>query len=104
MKVILELPTPGIGANVKAFDLQGNEVTISRLEIEPLFYAARSMAPLLYGRVRAVRGEADDDVASDEEVETHRFVVGVSGVTALCKLSNRSQPRMSSFESGDDKE
>ena len=104
MRVIIELPLPGIGAEFKAFNQQGEEVEVSRLEIEPLFYRARATSPLLYGHVMAVKGEADDGEASSEEVETHRFVLSISGVTALCKLLNRSEPQMSAFESGDDKE
>jgi len=104
MRVILELPVNDIGARIRAFDPDGEEVEVARIEIEPLFYAARSSVPIGFGRVYAQRGADAEGKAPGEEEEVQRFVLAVSGVTATCSLKTRSEPKLSAFESADDKE
>lgn len=97
MKLELTLPAEGLDANIRFFDAKGNIVNalIERIEISPIFYRADQKPPVLFGVV--IAGE-DGTEGKQAIIETHRFVVQVSGAKGLCTLTSRSEPVLSAFE------
>lgn len=91
MKVELILPQGGFDAEIVAFDTEGKkiDVSISRLEISPVFYQSKQVPPVLFGRVLSGKKKSK---------ESHRFVVSLSGTKGRCRLDSRSNPVVPAYD------
>ena len=82
MKLILTLPIDGVDANVKILNADGEEVKVTSIEIEPLFFQPAAVVPVLYGKV-VLSSKARSEVRQ-------QFSLGIGGKTGVCKMANRT--------------
>lgn len=61
MKVVLNLPPGGMATTYRAYDAQGQEVDVSRIEIEPAFFSPNGAADI--GFIRCLHGRTDKELS-----------------------------------------